>query len=180
MNFDKKLNLLFFVIAFMIRSFSLSLAQEFDNVVNQFEGLPQTTENVAKAIMVLEIQYPEYVFRQTIKESGWTNDKVYYSSSLAKKGNNVFGMRKPNKRQTYALKITYLGYAQYSHWIYSIIDYKLWQQCNRIKPNETFEHYIIRRSYAKNTKGYVKKLMTYKIPKNIDYILNGKMVNDKK
>lgn len=152
--------------------FYLSFAQNYDIVVNQFEGLPQTTENVAKAIKMLNIQYPEYAFRQTIKESGWTNDKLYYCSQLAKKGNNLFGMRKPKNRQTYALKATYAGYAQFSHWIYSIIDYKEWQKCVEMLPNEDYKSYLIRRHYAKDTKGYVKKLMTYKLPKNIYDILN--------
>lgn len=161
------------MIVLMIMSFSLSLAQGIDSVAHQFEELPQTTENVANAIAKLGIIFPEYAFRQTVKESGWTSDKMYYCSKLAKKGNNLFGMRKAKKRKTYALKSTYGTYARYAHWIYSVIDYKLWQESVIIGPTEDYKSYLIRRGYAGNTRGYIKSLMSYRIPKNIQNILNG-------
>ena len=152
-------------------SFSLSSAQNFDITVNKYSKLPLTTENVASAIIELKIKNPIFVFKQTVKESGYNSDKTGYRSRLALVGNNLFGMRVPKKRKTFCLGEKCYGYAKYSHWIFSIIDYKLWENCVEYRQNETFVQYLIRRHYAGNTVEYVKTLNNHSIQPNIMVIL---------
>ena len=165
-------------IVFVMISFSLSSAQNIEKVVDKFGKLPLTTENVAKAIVELEIRFPKYVFSQSVKESGYNSDKTGYKSRLALDGNNLFGMRRAKKRKTFALKEECFGYAKYSHWIFSIIDYKLWEDCVELKKNESFKQYLTRRHYVHNTTEYIKSLNAYKIPENILSILIRKNLNN--
>jgi len=156
-------------------SFSLSFTQTKKElkVINQFKDSSLTLKNVALAIVALDIRYPEWVFRQSIRESGWVN-KTYYKSQLANIGNNLFGMRKPSRRKTYALEKKMSGYATFSYWIYSLLDYKLWQNINLPKKNENYGDYLIRRNYAANNKRYVKHLFRLKIPYRYIKILEKK------
>jgi hypothetical protein len=60
----------------------------------------------------------ETAFAQAKLETGNFQSKVF------KEQNNLFGMRMPKVRQTFALyQCGY--YAYYSHWIYSVWDYEL-------------------------------------------------------
>jgi len=131
-------------------------ANKIELAIQKYKFAELTLENVALALREIGIHHPDTVFFQTIKESGWLN-KTFYKSKLATKYNNLFGMRKPAQRYTTCLTNTYRGYATYSHWIYSVIDYLYWQQSNIIRENESYKQYLVRRGYARNTKGYVKK-----------------------
>ncbi len=148
-------------------------AQDVWETINKWKSEPLTTSNVAQAIIDLQIENPVIVFKQTIKESGWKNFKTEYKSKLALIGNNLFGMRKARKRMTTALDKQYCGYATYSHWIYSVLDYKYWQDSKPKKKHESYKKYLVRRGYARNTKGYVKNFKQYKLPENIAEILNN-------
>ena len=150
-------------------SFNNSTANDEDYmfIIGKYKYLPLTLENVANAIIDLKIKFPEQVFRQTIKESGWDREKITYVSGLAIYGNNLFGMRKAKQRKNYALKKTYAGYATYERWIFSVIDYFEWQKSVLLKDNENYSSYLRRRGYAKDTKKYVNTLMCYLLPENI-------------
>lgn len=143
-----------------------------DSIINKYKGIELSLSNVSNAIIDMEIEYPELVLRQSIKESGINRTRTSYTSKLAIKCNNLFGMRKARSRVTYAQKKTYVGYARFEHWIYSIADYKLWQQSNPIKTNETFANYLHRRKYAENSKVYGKNLAKMKIPSDIQLIFD--------
>ena len=62
-----------------------------------YRDTPLTPENVKMAIYDLNIQYPESSFKLSMNESGNCESK------LAKKYNNLFGMKKPKKRITLAI-----------------------------------------------------------------------------
>ena len=112
-------------------------------------SLELTKENVLYIIKKCKIQFPEEVLKQSIHESG------NFKSKLSVKGNNIFGMRKAKQRETFALKKEYCNYATYSHWIYSIADYKLWQRNKKIKYKK-YSQYLTSRGYAMD-KNYIVK-----------------------
>jgi len=132
------------------------------DIIQTFKRLPLTKHNVALAIKATGIQHPLIVFKQAIYESG------HLKSNLAVIGNNLFAMKKANGRPCYALKDTYHGYAVFYHWIYSICDYKLWQNCQVIKGD--YYSYLLKRNYAVD-ENYIKRLKSIKITKNIRKIL---------
>jgi len=142
-------------------------------IIAKYKFAELTLQNVATALKEIGIINPDTVFLQTIKESGWLN-KTVYKSKLATKYNNLFGMRKPTQRYTTCLSGTFKGYATYSYWIYSVIDYMYWQQSNKIKENESYKQYLVRRGYARNTKGYVTKF-NFILPDSLKNIFKEKL-----
>jgi uncharacterized FlgJ-related protein len=148
-------------------------ANKIELAIQKYKFAELTLANVATALKEIGIINPDTVFLQTIKESGWLN-KTLYKSKLATKYNNLFGMRKPAKRYTTCLSDTYCGYATYSYWIYSVIDYLYWQQSNKIKENESYKDYLIRRGYARNTKGYVKQF-NFILPDSLKQIFRSEL-----
>jgi len=96
-----------------------------------YRDTPLTPENVKMAIYDLNIQYPESSFELSMNESGSCESK------LAKKYNNLFGMKKPKKRITLAIDKIKNNYAIYDCWLSSVIDYKIWQGPKRITGDYT-------------------------------------------
>jgi hypothetical protein len=76
-------------------------------------------EKLISYIKELRIKYPHIVLAQAKIESG------NYSSFIFKNNNNLFGMRYPKIRTTTS-KGSKLGYAYYSSWRESVIDYALY------------------------------------------------------
>lgn len=128
-----------------------------------FEQAPLTAENVAKAIVRMQIQHPEIVFRQAVLESG------SFTSRLCVKNNNIFGMRPPKTRTTYAIGKTKSSYAVFKHWSHSIADYKLWQGSKVIRD---YYKFLSKRNYSANV-NYVRALKSVKINTDIKLILQG-------
>lgn len=156
-----------YLIIFLLFAINLQ-GQDIGEIINKYKESELTFENVSRAILELQIDNPVEVFKQTIKESGWVGKKAY-KSLLATKYNNLFGMRKAARRITTAQDKTFKGYAIYGHWIYSIVDYKYWQDSKPRRKMESHNNYLIRRGYARNTKGYVK--VKIRLPERIDTIL---------
>ena len=67
------------------------------------------------------IEHPHIVLAQMKLESG------NYTSKLALENNNYFGMKQPRRRLTTSLGEKN-GYASYQSWVYSVLDYALWQR----------------------------------------------------
>jgi flagellum-specific peptidoglycan hydrolase FlgJ len=108
---------------------------------------------VYQEIVDLEIKFPDIALAQAVLESG------NFSSKIAKKNNNLFGMRMPKIRKTTAIGQRY-GYAKYNNWKDSIKDYKLWQDVILKKyPNMTRSQYksYINRVYSTG-KNYISKI----------------------
>jgi uncharacterized FlgJ-related protein len=102
-------------------------------------------ENVYFAIITLGIKYPEVVMSQVMLESNSLKSK------LCKNNNNLSGMTVPSKRETTAKNKK--GYAKYTSWLESIIDYKLYQDYILSKHKITSrKQYIafLHKNYAKS------------------------------
>lgn len=84
-------------------------------------GRAQTKAEVWNYIQGCGIKHPEIVFRQAMVESG------HLSSDIFKENNNLFGMKFPRKRPTFATGEN-RGHAKYTSWRQSIRDIALWQQ----------------------------------------------------
>ena len=106
-------------------------------------------KNLAREIVKLKIENPEFVFKQAMLESG------HLKSKLTTEGNNLFGMRW-NKRGY--CNGTLYGYASYPTWESSVMDYYYWQ----------LKHHLL--CYAKDG-NYFKKINRIKIKSNILKIL---------
>ena len=102
---------------------------------------PLTLENIQKALVEVNVNFRPDVLNRIIIESG------NLKSRLTTLGNNLFGMRKAGARPTTALPKKLYGYATYRHWIYSIIDYKLWEEYNSPRTYETYKSYLRRRHW---------------------------------
>lgn len=77
-------------------------------------------ENVALWIKLTGCQYPDIAFRQMQLESG------NLTSHICKENNNLFGMMVSTRRPTTCHGENH-GFAVYSNWIESIIDYRMYQ-----------------------------------------------------
>jgi uncharacterized FlgJ-related protein len=114
-----------------------------------------TKENLITQLICLGVKNPEIVFAQAILESG------HFKSKLAKKCNNLFGMKMPRKRHTTAIAKSKSGYAVYKHWIASLEDYLAWQKMTLEKhPSRVSRIQYLRyldKVYC-DVKGYSKQL----------------------
>lgn len=108
---------------------------------------------VYNEILEQGLEFPDIVFAQAVLESG------NFNSRIAKKNNNLFGMRQPTKRPTTSTGTQY-GYATYDSWRESIMDYMLFQQMIFSKHKFTRQSYLrYINKYYSTTKGYTTRLM---------------------
>ena len=109
------------------------------------------------AMIEFGVQHPHIALAQMKIESG------NYNSSVARNNNNYFGMRQPSSRITVSLG-SRNGYARYRSWVYSVLDYALWQR--QYAWNLTEEQYLAKlgRTYAEDL-NYVSKVK--KLSKNL-------------
>ena len=119
------------------------------------EVLVLSKENLVKIMNDLGIQHVDIVLAQAILESGTFTSKIF------KTKNNMFGMKVPRKRETFAIdKKGYTGYATYASWVDCVKDYKLYQDFitkNKVISRSEYLA-ILSRSYSE-TDGYVNKLV---------------------
>lgn len=99
------------------------------------------------------IKYWYHVRKQIVAETGFTSEKCV-------KNHNLFGMTFPGQRETTAIREE-RGFSVYKHWVYSLYDYKLWQDIRMrsipIKKGETYPEWLLRIKYAGSLE-YVKTL----------------------
>lgn len=95
------------------------------------------------------IKYWYYVRNQIVVETGFTSESCT-------KAYNLFGMKLPGQRETTAIGEMF-GHARFKHWVYSLYDYKLWQDIKLknypIKKGENYLDWLTRIGYAEAT-GY--------------------------
>lgn len=112
-------------------------------------------ENLDYFACEFDIKYWYYVRQQIIIETGLKSESCI-------KGHNLFGMKRPYSRETTATG-EYLGHASYDHWVYSLLDYKLWQDhvMRRIpiNSNESYYNWLVRVKYAE-AGDYINALKT--------------------
>jgi flagellum-specific peptidoglycan hydrolase FlgJ len=87
----------------------------------QIRYLPFSEDLLKKCLDYEGIKHQEIVILQSRLETG------NYSSDIFLNGNNLFGMKYPNRRPTVAAGI-YKEHAKYTHWSDSVVDYALWQE----------------------------------------------------
>ena len=79
-----------------------------------------TPSNFANFVKNSGIRYPDIAIAQSMIET------ANFSSHIFKANNNLFGMQRPERRQTTASGEKN-GHAYYNSWVDSVKDYKLWQ-----------------------------------------------------
>lgn len=132
-------------------------------VVVEYETCELTQKTLAKAIKDMKIQHAEFVFRQAMLETG------YLKSKLVVKHNNIFGMKMPKKRFTFAVGKVKQNYAKYESWASSVADYKIYQGDKYI---ESYGDFLKNRRYSQ-TSDYIKRLKKIKISPEVLLILRG-------
>jgi hypothetical protein len=87
----------------------------------EIRNKPFTEELLIECIYYERIKNSEIVLIQARLETG------FFTSEIFNIGNNCFGMKHPQFRETTAI-CEYDGHAQYYHWTDSVKDYKLFQE----------------------------------------------------
>lgn len=118
--------------------------------VEEMGVMPVSDSLVSNILTTLKVEHPHIVHAQMRLESG------HYTSRIACENHNYFGMKQPAKRPTMSLGKKN-GYASYRNWVYSIVDYALWQK--RYASCLTEEEYLayLAKVYASD-KDYTTKI----------------------
>jgi hypothetical protein len=108
-----------------------------------------------EALTYAGIQQPDIVFKQAILETG------NFTSELFLYGNNLFGMKLAQTRQTTAIgKMDY--HARYYHWFDSVVDLRLWQDWYAGKSYDLNDYYTFLQQIRYATdKYYINYSRTY-------------------
>lgn len=110
--------------------------------------------NIQMNIWALPFKYKDIVVAQSILESGW------FKSNNFKVNNNLFGMRYPHTRVTCS-DSAINGYAHYSNWHMSVVDYYLLQSVTEdVNPTHSREEYFryLDRVYSEVGRSYSSQL----------------------
>lgn len=161
-------NLLFAIVLILLFSKCFTLfanktfASKDEVIVNTIDSSNTITKNKTKSIEKLNkdslkkyikrinIKHPDIVYAQAVLESSHFTSDLYY------KNNNLFGM-KAAKQRPYTYVGVKNGYADYTNWKQSVLDYALFQSSymRRLNRDQYFDY--LQRNYAKDTR-YVLKL----------------------
>ena len=137
-------------------------------------------DELIKAVYTLPFKYKKIVIAQAILETGWFTSKNF------KVNNNLFGMKTPYTRVTTA-DSSINGYAHYSKWELSVIDYYLMISVRNdiinIKTEAEYYRYVDRIysevgiSYSNQLKQIIEKL---KLNDNDDEVKPKRTLKKKK
>lgn len=126
-----------------------------DTIFIPAERAALSKDNLDYFASEMGIKHWYYIRKQIILESG-------FSSDLLINGHNLFGMKFPGQRETTAIGEIY-GHAKFKHWVYSLYDYKLWQDLRMksipMKKGESYPQWLKRVGYAEY-EGYSNALLT--------------------
>lgn len=128
------------------------------------ELVDPTPENVKDLVLICECWYPDIIMAQYQLESSKGTSKV------AKKNNNLFGMRKAQVRKSVRCKaFDSKGYAMYNNWQLSVIDRILWEEYEFNGKKPTRQEYLakIKKIYAQDA-SYIYKIK--KISEEYSYL----------
>lgn len=143
----------------------LSEREEQEEEVDFFSlSFDEKRKMVIDEIVNSGMQHPEIVLAQAMLESGNFNSYIFRSN------NNMFGMRMPYKRKTYAID-SFKGYAVYEDWKMSIQDYALYQKAilrGKTISEDAYLNFIGRRyaespEYVAVLKKMIRKIKKHKI-----------------
>lgn len=107
-------------------------------------------DSVYTEIFTLRLDHPEIVFSQALLESNKCKSKLFLEN------NNLFGMKISGSRPTTAKGVRN-GYAYYSSWRESILDYALYQAAYRRNLSKEDYYEKLGSTYAEDP-DYINKL----------------------
>jgi len=121
-----------------------------DNII-LFNTEAYSNDRLLKELQDLNIKFPHIVYAQSILESSGGKSKLFLEN------NNLFGMKLAKIRPTTALS-NHNGYALYTDWKSSVIDYGFYQAyyLKRITTEDRYFQYL-EQNYAEDPE-YVNKL----------------------
>ena len=128
----------------------------------EVENSSFTRKKFYEYLKEINIKFPELVFAQAMKESG-------FKSPVWKNNNNPFGMKEASKRPNMQSG-TQDGYAYYETWKDAIVDYALYQSYVGLSKLKTKEEYL----------AYLKAMNYYDTdnPDNEKYLRDLKQISD--
>lgn len=122
------------------------------NVFSTLDSIGNNTisdEKVREVLVWCGVQHPHIIYAQMRLES------ANFTSVLCKSNNNYFGMKDAYKRPTFSIGAKN-GYATYRNWVYSILDYAMWQKHYANDLSE--EEYLNRLKTYATDKNYIEKV----------------------
>lgn len=122
---------------------------EFRDTVEAIEELIHG-DSLKVYLKSINVKHPDIVYAQAVLESG------YFTSTLFHNNSNLFGM-KAAKQRPYTYIDVKSGYAYYSDWKQSVLDYALFQSAYMRGLNREQYFRYLQRNYADDS-GYVRKL----------------------
>lgn len=128
-----------------------------DNIYSMYDiNKPFSKERLVDIVSDLSIKHPKIVIAQAILETG------HFTSQLFILNHNLFGMRvaykRPSTHADNSIRDNYVkGYAFYTTWENSVIDYALWQGSYARNLNEEQYFEKLQSVYAEDP-NYVKRL----------------------
>ena len=110
-------------------------------------------KNVQYAVYSLPFKHRDIIVAQAILESGW------FKSNNCVKNNNLFGMRRAYTRMSTS-DTTINGYAHYSNWRMSVIDYYLLQATREsiVKTTRAQYFHYLDKTYSEVGRNYSDQL----------------------
>jgi Mannosyl-glycoprotein endo-beta-N-acetylglucosaminidase len=112
-----------------------------------------TVENLISTVWTLPFRHKNIIIAQAILETGW------FKSDNCVNNNNLFGMKKSFSRvSTYDTIIN--GYAHYSNWKMSVVDYYLLQSTRESIIRTSKDEYMryLNRTYSEVGSSYSRQL----------------------
>ena len=129
---------------------TLEREQQIVDVSTEILEAEFTIEALIAEIGVLNFKYPHIVLAQAKLETG------YFTSSIFRENNNLFGMKRPRVRPTYAVGEN-RGHAVFEHWQDSVKDYRLYSHLYMDFESEWQYYNYLARVYAEDP-NYVNKI----------------------
>lgn len=122
-------------------------------IINESVTKP-TKDNVAALVSICDCWYPDIIMAQYQLESACG------TSQVAKRNNNLFGMRKAFTRKSVRCRtFDKAGYAVYNNWQLSVIDRIFWEEHEFYNQKPSRSEYLakIKRIYAED-QNYISKI----------------------
>lgn len=114
------------------------------------DSIDFSEKELKKYIKHLNLKHPDIVYAQAVLETGNFKSKLFVNN------NNLFGFKEPKVRSNTA-RGSVNGYAYYSSWRQSVIDYALYQSSYIRKLNREAYFDYLDKNYAEDP-NYSKKL----------------------
>jgi len=114
------------------------------------DSIDFSKKELKKYIKHLNLKHPDIVYAQAVLETGNFKSKLFVNN------NNLFGFKEPKVRSNTA-RGSVSGYAYYSSWRQSVIDYALYQSSYIRKLNREAYFDYLDKNYAEDP-NYSKKL----------------------